>query len=83
MYGGVRFAGRIHSHVSLDAEVQLGGEKEKNNSWVSVGAFEGEVGFKLGDDIGSRMGYQRSGSRLISPDGFRSNRFFISLDFTF
>lgn len=83
LYGGARFVGRVHERVSLDVAMQFGGEKEAESEWVTVGSFEGEVGFKLADNLNTRLGYVRSGSRLISPDGFRSNRFFVALDFTF
>ena len=54
LYGGARFAGRVHEHVSLDVTVQIGSEKEAESEWVSVGSFEGEVGFKLANNFGSR-----------------------------
>jgi tetratricopeptide (TPR) repeat protein len=80
-YGGVRFVTDLGKRFNVSLDGRLGGEKENGNDWASVGAFEGVLRLRVGDRVVLTGGYFKSGSRLDSPDGFRAEGFFMTLDY--
>lgn len=80
-YGGLRFVTDLGKKVNVSLDGRLGGEKEDGNEWASVGAFEGGLRVRITGTVVLTGGYFKSGSRLDSPDGFRADGFFVSLDY--
>lgn len=79
-YGGMRWTARVRKRVELSLDGRLGAEKEKGLDWASVGAFDGAIRFSFAKGTALAAGYFHSGSRLDSPDGFRSNGFYVTLE---
>jgi len=81
VYGGLRFVTDLGKKVNVSLDGRLGGEKEDGSEWASVGAFEGALRARVTGRVVLTGGYFKSGSRLDSPDGFRADGFFVSLDY--
>ena len=81
VFGGLRFAGDLGKGVHAELSGRIGAEKQNGEDWTNVGSFELSVRVKAGRSLFVEAGYTGSGSRLDSPDGFRSKSFFLSIDY--
>lgn len=77
----LRFITDIGRRTSIDVSGRMGLEKEKSFEWVSVGAFEAGLRYRLAREVYLRAGYATSGSRLTAADGFRAKTFYVSIDY--
>ncbi|MDH3217704.1 MAG: tetratricopeptide repeat protein [Candidatus Krumholzibacteria bacterium] len=82
LFGGVRVVADVAPRVNISVEGRVGGERAAGLDWKSVGSFDGALQIRLTKSVYLRTGYSHSGSRLTSPDGFRSKGFFVSLDYS-
>jgi tetratricopeptide (TPR) repeat protein len=82
LYGGLRYVTDLTRRVRLRLEGRFGAERDSGAGWASVGSFDGDVGVRVVGGFYLRVGYYKSGSRVTSPDGFRSEGAFITLDYT-
>ena len=80
IYAGLRFVTNIGKRTRLKLEGSLGTERDSGAGWASIGSFAGDIRFPLAGGVGLTVGYFKSGSRLTSPDGFRSEGVYITLD---
>jgi thioredoxin-like negative regulator of GroEL len=80
LYGGVRLDTRGTRRLGLRLEGRLGGEKDSGADWASVGSFEGSIRVRVASGAVLGAGYYKSGSRLDSPDGFRAEGVYATLD---
>ena len=81
VFGAARFAHDLSPRVRTELMGRIGVEKEAGQDWTNVGSFEVSVRIKTAWDLFIGAGYSGSGSRLDSPDGFRSRNFFVSVDY--
>jgi tetratricopeptide (TPR) repeat protein len=77
---GLRFLSDIGRDVEAGAEGQIGTEKETGNDWTSAGSFNLFLRARVWGGSYVTAGYYQSGSRLDSPDGFRAEGFYVTLD---
>jgi hypothetical protein len=82
IYGGLRFVTSLGRRTRLRLEGTFGGERDSGTGWASIGSFNGNIRFRFGEGVGLVVGYYKSGSRLTSADGFRSEGVFVTLDVT-
>lgn len=80
-YGGARFTGDIGRRATLTVDGRIGGEKEYGNDWASVGAIEIALRTRVAEGWSLAAGYFHSGSRLDSPDGFRAEGVYVTLEY--
>lgn len=81
LFGAARFAHDLTPRVRTELTGRIGLEKENGQDWTNVGSFEASIRIKTAWDLFIGAGYSGSGSRLDSPDGFRSRSFFVSVDY--
>ena len=81
VFGAARFAHDLSPRVRTEWMGRIGVEKENGQDWTDVGSFEVSIRIKTARDLFIGAGYSGSGSRLDSPDGFRSRSFFVSVDY--
>jgi tetratricopeptide (TPR) repeat protein len=79
-YLGLRLVTDINRRVRFGAEGQLGAEKESGSGWTSAGSFDIFVRGGVWGGSYVSAGYYQSGSRLDSPDGFRAEGVYVTLD---
>ncbi|MEE9270444.1 MAG: tetratricopeptide repeat protein [Candidatus Krumholzibacteria bacterium] len=81
VFGGVGFAGDLSPRVHAEVSGRFGVEKESGQDWTNAGSFTAAIRVKATQRFFVGAGYNGSGSRLDSPDGFRSNGFFVSVEY--
>ena len=79
-YLGLRFVTDIDRRLRLGLEGQFGAEWDSGFGWASIGSFDGYLRGHVGGGVYFTAGYYNSGSRLTSPDGFRSEGVYATLD---
>jgi hypothetical protein len=80
LYLGLRFVTDIGRRLRLGVEGQFGTERDSGIGWASVGSFDGYLRTHIGGGVYFTAGYYKSGSRLTSPDGFRSEGIYATFD---
>ncbi|UCG51988.1 MAG: tetratricopeptide repeat protein [Candidatus Latescibacterota bacterium] len=80
LFGGLRFAADIGGRTRLSVEGRFGAERDSGTGWASVGSFSGSLRVRLVGGVALLAGYYESGSRLTSPEGFRAEGFYVTLD---
>ncbi len=81
LYLGLRYVTDLGRRVRLRIEGRFGTERDSGAGWASIGSFDGELSVRVVGGVYVRTGYYKSGSRVTSPDGFRSEGVFMTIDF--
>jgi hypothetical protein len=79
-YLGLRFITDLGRRTRLSFEGLYGAERDSGAGWASVGSFDTSLRFRVTGETYFVIGAFKSGSRLTSPDGFRAEGVYASLN---
>ncbi|MEJ2722592.1 MAG: tetratricopeptide repeat protein, partial [bacterium] len=79
-YIGLRFITDAGRRVRLKVEGRFGAEWDSGVGWASVGSFDASLRVRVAGETHLVLGAYKSGSRVTSPDGFRAEGAYATLD---